>query len=70
MYYAVPVDNTTEIKNNINLRKDMFDLKGAYNQEYWNNHEILTLTKEMQEFINKVNNSGKNSDVRTKTNIN
>ena len=70
VYYAVPVDNTTEIKNNVNLRKDMFDLKGEYNQEYWKNHEILTLTKEMQEFINKVNESGKNSDFRTKTNIN
>ncbi len=70
LYYAVPIDDTTEIKNNINLSKDMFDLKGEYNQEYWRNHEILTLTKEMQEFINIVNESGKNSDFRTKTNIN
>lgn len=70
VYYAVPINNNTEIKNNINLRKDMFDLKGKYNQEYWKNNEILTLTKEMQEFINKVNESGKNSDFRTKTNIN
>ena len=70
LYYAIPIDNTIEIKNNINLHKDMFDLKGEYNQEYWENNEILTLTKEMQEFINKVNESEKNSDFRTKTNIN
>lgn len=69
VYYSIPINDTTEIKNNINLSKDMFDLKGEYNQEYWKNHEILTLTKEMQEFINKVNASGKNSDFRTKTNI-
>ena len=70
LYYAIPVDHTTEVKNNINLNKDMFDLKGEYSQEYWKNHEILTLTKEMQEFINRVHKSGKNSDFRTKTNIN
>ncbi len=70
IYYAEPIDNSTEVKNNINLSKDMFDLKGEYKQEYWKNIEILTLTKEMQEFINKVNTSGKNSDFRTKTNIN
>ncbi|MFT5214198.1 MAG: hypothetical protein ACI9WV_001927, partial [Patiriisocius sp.] len=31
--------------------------------------EILTLTDEMQEFINMVNSSGKNSDFKTKTNM-
>ena len=70
IYYTIPVNDKTEVKNNTNLNKDMFDLKGEYNQEYWKNHEILTLTKEMQEFINKINASGKNSDFRTKTNIN
>ena len=70
LYYAIPIDNTIEIKNNINLHKDMFDLKGEYNQEYWEKNEKLILTKEMQEFINKVNANGKNSDFRTKTNIN
>lgn len=70
VYYAEPIDNSTEVKNNINLSKDMFDLKGEYNLEYWKNIEILTLTNEMQEFINKVNTSGKNSDFKTKTNIN
>ncbi len=70
IYYAIPIDDVTEVKNNTNLNKDIFDLKGEYNQEYWKNHEILTLTKEMQEFITKVKTSGKNSDFRTKTNIN
>ena len=48
----------------------MFDLKGKYNQDYWENHDVLTLTKEMQEFISKINESGKNSDFRTKKYIN
>jgi hypothetical protein len=70
IYYAIPVDDTIEVKNNTNLNKDMFDLRGKYYQEYWQSHEILPLTKEMQEFINRVNESGKNSDFRTKTNLN
>lgn len=70
VYYAEPIDNSTEVKNNVNLSKDMFELKGEYKLEYWKNIEILTLTNEMQEFINKVNTSGKNSDFKTKTNIN
>lgn len=47
----------------------MFDLDGDHNLEYWKNHEILTLTNERNEFINKVNASGKNSEFKTKTNI-
>lgn len=70
VYYSIPIDNSEKIKNNINLNKDMFDLKGKYNPEYWEHQEILTLTNEMQEFINRVNSSGKNSDFKTKTNMN
>lgn len=69
IYYSIPISNSEKIKNNINLNKDMFDLNGDYNSEYWKNNEILTLTNEMQEFINKVNESGKNSDFKTKTNM-
>ena len=69
IYYSIPINNSEKIKNNINLNKDMFDLNGDYNSEYWKNNEILTLTIEMQEFINKVNESGKNSDFKTKTNM-
>ncbi|TXE15275.1 carboxypeptidase-like regulatory domain-containing protein [Psychroserpens burtonensis] len=69
VYYSIPVVNTEKIKNNINLNKDMFDLKGDYNSEYWKNQEVLSLTDEMQEFINKVNSTGKNSDFKTKTNM-
>ena len=47
----------------------MFELKGKYDSKYWKNNEILLLTKEMQEFINKVNNSNNKSDFRTQTNI-
>jgi hypothetical protein len=69
VYYSIPIDNTEKIKNNINLNRDMFDLKGEYNAEYWKNQDILYLTDKMQEFINKVNSTGKNSDFKTKTNM-
>lgn len=69
VYYSIPIENTEQLKNNINLNKDMFDLKGKYNVEYWKNQNILYLTNEMQEFINKVNATGKNSDFKTKTNM-
>ena len=69
IYHANPIDNNTRIKNNINLDKDMFKLKSKYNPDYWENHEVLTLTNEMQEFINKVNAMGKNSNFKTKTNM-
>ena len=70
IYNSKPLDKNIAIKNNINLKKDMFKLKSDYNQKYWENHEILTLTNEMQEFINRVNTMGKNSDFKTKTNMN
>lgn len=69
VYYANPLIYKKDIKNNINLNDDMFELKGKYDSKYWENHDILPLTAEMQEFINKVNSTGKNSDFRTKTNI-
>ncbi len=70
IYYARPINKLVKVKNTDNLNIDMFELKGKYDFEYWKNHKILTLTNEMQEFINKVNSSGKNSDFKTKTNIN
>lgn len=69
IYYSNPVTVPINIKNNTNLNKDMFDLKGSYKEEYWKSQEVLTLTQEMQSFINKVNSLGKNSDFKTKTNI-
>ena len=68
-YFAEPINNEDKIKNNVNHKTDIFDLNIKYNPEYWKNHEILPLTNEMQEFINKVNSTGKNSDFRTKSNI-
>lgn len=69
IFYAKPID-TINLKNNVNLKKDIFDLNFNYDEVYWKNQEILPLTNDMQEFINKVNSSGKNSDFRTKTNMN
>ncbi|WP_225037398.1 hypothetical protein [Winogradskyella sp. SM1960] len=69
IFYANPIPEPIKIKNNINLRKDMFELKGNYDSKYWEDNEILLLTKEMQEFINKVNTSNNKSDFRTQTNM-
>lgn len=69
IYYSDPVINSTKLKNNINLKKDMFDLQLKYDSGYWENQDQLMLTSEMQDFINKVNSSGKKSDFRTKTNM-
>lgn len=68
-YYANPVENII-VKNNVSLKKDMFEIKMDYNEEYWkNNDNILPLTKEMQEFINKINSEEKTKEFRTVNNI-
>jgi hypothetical protein len=69
IFYANPISKPIEIKNNIKLTKDMFELKGKYDSKYWKKNEILLLTKEMQEFINKVNTSNNKSDFITQTNM-
>lgn len=70
VYYAVPVSNFIKLKNNINIKEDMFELNIKYDNAYWDNHDVLPLTAEMQDFINKVNSSNNKSDFRTKTNMN
>lgn len=68
IFYANPIAQK-DLKNNINLNKDIFELKGTYDEDYWKKNDILPLTIEMQEFINEVNSTNKNSDFKTKTNI-
>jgi NTP pyrophosphatase (non-canonical NTP hydrolase) len=58
-----------KIRNNVNLDIDMFKLRGKYNAKYWEENQILTLTAEMQEFINKVNSSNEKSDFKSKSNM-
>ncbi|MDO5607080.1 MAG: hypothetical protein Q4G08_01370 [Capnocytophaga sp.] len=69
VFHAVPLENSIVIKNNININKDMFDLNGAYNPDFWDSNEVLLLTDEMQEFVNQINASGKKSDFRSITNM-
>lgn len=69
IFYAKPVSDHMKLKNNVNLNRDMFELNGVYNSDFWNNNETLQLTNEMQAFINRVNSSNTKSDFRTKTNI-
>lgn len=57
IYYANPVSDTVRLKNNINLNKDMFELKGTYSNEYWNSQNRLLLTDDIQSFMNKLKNS-------------
>ena len=69
IFYAEPVSNDMRLKNNVNLNRDMFELNGIYNSEFWKNNETLQLTNEMQDFINMGNSANTKSDFRTKTNI-
>lgn len=68
-WYAIPQKKDLKVKNNVNFKRDIFDLKGKYNKEYWAENEVLILSDEMQQFINKVNKKEKNKEFRTKTNI-
>jgi len=56
-----------EITDKINLSKDIFRLKGNYDQSYWQSQNYLLLTEEMQEFLNTSN--YENNDFKTTTNI-
>ena len=69
LYFANPEQNVI-VKNNINLNKDMFEINGDYNDNYWNNNNVLPLSTEMQEFINSVNKNSKNKEFRSKSNMN
>lgn len=69
VYTAIPENNITEFKNNINIDKDMFELSGNYDSSYWQNNEILPLTDEIQNFINAVNTKTKKPNFRTINNI-
>lgn len=69
IYYAYPLKNKSNIKSNINIKKDMFDLNVKYDENYWMNQEILPLTSEMQEFVDKMVATERNPNFRPKTNI-
>ncbi len=69
IYYANPTNTELQLKNNINLNTDMFELKGKYDPKYWEENQMLPLTAEMQEFINKVNSSNEKSDFKSKSNM-
>jgi len=69
IYYANPTNTEMKLKNNVNLKTDMFELRGKYDAKYWEENQILPLTAEMQEFINKVNSSNEKSDFKSKSNM-
>lgn len=69
IYYANPTNTEMKLKNNINLNTDMFELRGKYDAKYWEENQILPLTPEMQEFINKVNSANEKSDFKSKSNM-
>lgn len=69
IYYANPTNAEMKLKNNVNLNTDMFELRGKYDAKYWEENQILPLTTEMQEFINKVNYSNEKSDFKSKSNM-
>jgi len=69
IFYSTPKSPDVNLKNNINLNKDIFELKVKYDATYWDNQTVLPLTAEMQEFINKVNLNTKNKEFKSVTNI-
>jgi hypothetical protein len=69
IYYANPTNTEMKLKSNVNLKTDMFELRGKYDAKYWEENQILPLTVEMQEFINKVNSANEKSDFKSKSNM-
>ncbi len=69
IYTAIPENNLTVLNNNINIDKDMFELNGKYDNNYWKNNEVLPLTVEIQNFINVVNTKVEKPNFRTINNI-
>jgi hypothetical protein len=69
IYYAEPLAENTSVKNNVNFEKEIVDLKFKYDEDYWNNHPILHLNTEMQEFIDNINTSSNSSEFRTNSNM-
>ena len=68
-YYSNPVQDIV-VKDNVNLKKDIFKINMNYNEDYWKQiDKILPLTKEMQEFVNKINLEEKNKEFRTISNF-
>ena len=69
VYTATPENNLTEVDNNINIDKDMFEINGEYDNNYWQNNEVLPLTDEIQNFINLINTKVEKPTFRTINNI-
>lgn len=68
-YEASPIPITIAVKNNINQEKDIFELEGKYEANYWDKNEKLILTQEMQDFIDQLPKNTKNESFRVKTNV-
>ena len=56
-----------EVKNNISLSKEIFRLKGYYNNDFWESQNYLLLTEEMREFLKTLNDE--NNDLKSISNI-
>ena len=56
-YTAEPLPSEEPVTANVSAKMDMFQLKRAYNPEFWEHTDILLLTDEMRAFIDKVNSS-------------
>jgi hypothetical protein len=68
-YYSNPVQDIV-VKDNVNLKKDIFKINMNYNEDYWKQiDKILPLTKEMQEFVYKINLEQKNKEFRAISNF-
>ncbi|MCF6297687.1 MAG: hypothetical protein L3J08_06845 [Flavobacteriaceae bacterium] len=55
------------VKKNISISKDLFKIHYQYDAKFWNNQNELLLTKEMEGFLNTLDN--KNNEFKVKSNI-
>jgi hypothetical protein len=68
-YSSNPVQDIV-VKDNVNLKKDIFKINMNYNEDYWKQiDKILPLTKEMQEFVYRINLEQKNKEFRAISNF-
>ena len=65
--YTYDSFESMDVKHNISPSKDIFRLKGDYNDDFWKSQHYLLLTQEMKRFLETL--SDENNDFKSVTNI-
>ena len=67
--HAQPIKINESVKNNVAHKKDLFELKGKYNESFWNKQNTLELSHEMIEFIQEILENGGKNEYKIITNL-